>query len=155
MSDRAIIAITCDGRNPVLFYRNARGRPHEVDATLRNLCARYLRGLSDPRKCMSEAVGGLMELGRHESLPFPYKPCAISQLTTLVDSLHVVDANNGTWHPIAIAENEALRDAGLNLDQAGFDVIERAFNQLESGELASWKPEPRPAPVANPGGIAP
>ena len=176
MSTRCIVALTDNGIKPVLFYRHMDGYPEGVQPTLDRFCERLRNG--DLRNNSTQAAGWLVLLGREEMLGDApdnpsdgwkcgsYEPCSDQRLTTLIEYLHVVNVKDGTWHPIRMANDKAIISAAnavdhrlpekdmekawKKFDQTCFNEIERVFGQLASGELASWQPEPRPAPTLNP-----
>ena len=111
----------------------------------------------------------------HKSSAF--EPCSTREFGSATEWLHVVNLKQGTWHPIDMekhpeilpamnrhyqvrsgrsrANTERERFAAQDeLDrskaafrQACMDAVKTVFEQLESGELASWQPEDEgPAP---------
>ena len=149
MSTRSIVAITDDGKCPLLFYRHSDGDPDGVQPTLDQFCE-WLRD-EKIRDNPSQAAGWLVLLGHQElvetqqrwsqrdtsSAPQDqegaeayarmvpsgegahgygwksslYEPCLREQIGWDIEWLHVVNVNNGTWHPIDPTAHPEISEA--------------------------------------------
>ena len=165
---QAIVAVTGNGVDVVLVHRfgDADGSPEGVRPTLDRFCERLreeeLRG-DDSHGAKWLVSLGLEEEGRDPSMwkYGSYFPSTSNRHKHAVEYIHVVNAANGSWHPIRLADNEAMRDAADALDALSFDVhneqrqaaleqlhrrcmdaTKQVFEQLQEGALHSWSAQP-------------
>ena len=111
-------------------------------------------GASDAEKELAEAHRRMEPIGEKGVLGWKsgaYEPMNPADIGSDVAWLHVININKAAWHPVAVYEHPLLLKVGehdhpgmpaFDAQAAYLEVIQETAAQLESGELASWQPEP-------------